>query len=99
MDYYLNYIQESRKKEKMKTENNIKAIFFDVGGVCLTNGWDESSREKLAQEFSFDFEQTESVHANLFEDFERGEITLKEYIDKVYFTSEQIGNITKTGHH
>lgn len=79
----------------MKTEDNIKAIFFDVGGVCLTNGWDESSREKLAQEFNLNFEQTELVHANLFEDFERGEVTLEKYIDTVYFPPESIGNISR----
>jgi len=79
----------------MKTENNIKAIFFDVGGVCLTNGWDESSREELAQKFNLNFEQTELVHANLFEDFERGEVTLEKYIDSVYFPPESIGNISR----
>lgn len=79
----------------MTTDNNIKAIFFDVGGVCLTNGWDETSREKMAQEFNLNFEQTESVHATIFEDFERGEITLGQYIDSVYFSLGQKVNISK----
>lgn len=51
----------------MKTENNIKAIFFDVGGVCLTNGWDE----------------TEKNHDSLFEDFEQGDILFENYIEPV----------------
>ena len=67
----------------------IKALFFDVGGVCLTNGWDETSREKLAQEFNLNFRETEKIHHTLFEDFERGEITLEKYIDSVYFPKEQ----------
>ncbi len=79
----------------MKTENNIKAIFFDLGGVCLTNGWDESSREKMAQEFNLNFEQTESVHATIYEDFDRGEITLGQYIDAVYFAPGQKMDISR----
>lgn len=73
----------------MKTGNNIKALFFDVGGVCLTNGWDKLSREKLTQEFNLDFNETEKVHNTIFEDFERGELTLENYIGAVYFSQGQ----------
>ena len=73
----------------MKTGDNIKAIFFDVGGVCLSNGWDESSREKLAQDFDLNFQETEKIHDAISEDFERGGITLENYIDSVYLSQEQ----------
>lgn len=79
----------------MKTENTIKAIFFDVGGVCLTNGWDETSRKILAKEFNLNFEKAEKIHNTLFEDFERGDITLENYIDSVYFSQEQKKELSK----
>lgn len=73
----------------MYKDQNIKAIFFDVGGVCLTNGWDEVSREKAAGVFSVNFGETEKRHDKLFEDLERGDLTLEDYIDDVYFTDER----------
>lgn len=79
----------------MKTKNNIKAIFFDIGGVCLTNGWDETSREKLAQEFKLNFKETEKIHDTLFEDFDRGNITLEHYIDSVYLSQEQKNELSR----
>ncbi len=72
----------------MKNEE-IHTIFFDVGGVCLTNGWDETSREKAAERFSLDFDHTESLHNELFEDLERGKLTLEDYIDAVYFQKKR----------
>ena len=72
----------------MKNEE-IHTILFDVGGVCLTNGWDETSRKKAAEYFSLDFNHAESRHNELFEDLERGELTLEDYIDKVYFQEER----------
>ena len=73
----------------MKNDHTIKAIFFDVGGVCLSNGWDEISREKTAEEFSLNFGETEKYHNTRFEDFETGDLTLEDYIDQVYFTDER----------
>ena len=72
----------------MEKGNTIKAIFFDVGGVCLTNGWDENSREAAARKFSLDFQKTENRHDALFQDLERGDLTLENYIDSVYFVGE-----------
>ncbi len=73
----------------MIEEMNIKAVFFDVGGVCLSNGWDEHSREAAAEQFSFDFEKTEKVHELMFEDLEKGDLTLEDYIDAVYFSENR----------
>jgi len=79
----------------MTKDNNIKAIFFDVGGVFLTNGWDESSREKLAQEFFLNFQETEKIHNTIFEDFDCGNLTLEKYIDAVYFSQEKERNFSR----
>jgi putative hydrolase of the HAD superfamily len=37
-------------------------IFFDVGGVCLTNGWDTSARRSATLHFALDFEEFEERH-------------------------------------
>lgn len=69
----------------MNGVSDTRAIFFDVGGVCLTNGWDSDSRQRAAEHFSFDFEESEKYHDTAFEDFELGRITLLDYLEKVYF--------------
>jgi len=66
----------------MKT---IGFIFFDVGGVLLTNGWDTAGREQTAAQFGLDFDELQTRHEQLFEPLERAEITLAEYLDAVIF--------------
>lgn len=67
----------------------ISTIFFDIGGVCLTNGWDEISREKAAEEFSLDYAEMETRHSSVFQDFEKGKVSLDEYLNKVVFYKER----------
>lgn len=61
------------------------SIFFDVGGVCLTNGWDTAARRSAAAHFSLDVEEMEERHRALEERFERGEASLAAYLDHVIF--------------
>ncbi len=63
----------------------ITTIFFDVGGVCLTNGWDQVSREKSAKRFSLDYEVMEKRHAPVFKKFEKGKLSLDDYLNEVVF--------------
>ena len=61
------------------------AILFDVGGVLLTNGWDHGERVLLAAQFHLDRAELEAHHEKAFEPWERGELTLEEYLDAVVF--------------
>jgi putative hydrolase of the HAD superfamily len=63
----------------------INTILFDVGGVCLTNGWDHISREKATVKFSLDYEEMEKRHKLLFKKFEKGKLSLGEYLKQVVF--------------
>jgi len=63
----------------------ITTIFFDVGGVCLTNGWDNVRREKSAQQYSIDYEEMELRHKLVFMKFEKGKLSLDKYLDEVVF--------------
>jgi len=64
---------------------SIKALFLDIGGVLLTNGWDSTLRKKAADEFGVNFDLMESRHRQIFDDFERGHVTLDDYIKFISF--------------
>jgi putative hydrolase of the HAD superfamily len=40
----------------------IKAIFTDLGGVMLTNGWDSATRKKAAKHFDIELSEMEARH-------------------------------------
>jgi len=63
----------------------VTALFFDIGGVLLTNGWDRDSRELAAQTFDLDWNQFEERHELVLHAFETGRLGLEEYLDKVIF--------------
>jgi len=69
----------------MKKHAPITAIFTDIGGVLLTNGWDRGSRRKAIGYFKLDDEETEERHHLCFDTLEVGKITLDEYFDRVVF--------------
>ncbi|MFZ0452273.1 MAG: HAD family phosphatase [Ignavibacteriaceae bacterium] len=65
--------------------SNITTLLFDIGGVILTNGWDEVNRIEAAEHFKFDFDETERRHNEIFPEFEKGNISLNKYVEKVIF--------------
>ncbi|RZA01464.1 MAG: HAD family phosphatase [Sphingobacteriaceae bacterium] len=68
----------------MKTDD-IKILFFDIGGVVLSNGWGHASRKLAAEKFGLDYEEVEILHNFIFNVYEIGAITLDEYLDTVIF--------------
>ncbi len=65
----------------------ITHLFFDLGGVCLTNAWDHISREAAAEHFRYDFQASEERHKIIVGKFEIGEASRKDYLDEaIYFT-------------
>src|SRR5215470_1427836 len=69
----------------MKKRSPLTAIFTDIGGVLLTNGWDRGSRRKAIEHFKLDDEETEERHHLCFDTLEVGKITLDEYLDQIVF--------------
>ncbi len=67
------------------TISKTKAIFLDIGGVLLTNGWGHESREKAAKVFSFDYDEMNILHNFIYNVFEIGSISLDEYLDTTVF--------------
>jgi putative hydrolase of the HAD superfamily len=64
---------------------DIRILFFDVGGILLTNGWGHESRKLAAEKFGLDYEEVNALHNFIFNVYEIGKITLDEYLDTVIF--------------
>lgn len=63
----------------------ITTLFWDIGGVILTNGWDRGSRKEAAEAFHLDQEEFHDRHELTFPAFDSGLITLNEYLDRTLF--------------
>lgn len=68
---------------------NIAALFWDIGGVLLSNGWDEPARAEAARRFSLDLPDFEQRHRRAEDEFETGKITLETYLDRTVFFRER----------
>ena len=67
----------------------ITAIFCDVGGVILTNGWDVNSRIRAASRFELDWDDFEIRHGAVINDLEKGNLTLDEYLTRTVFNRQR----------
>lgn len=65
------------------------ALFLDVGGVLLTNGWDRSMRKRAAEVFGLDGNEMDDRHHLTFDTYELGKLTLDEYLDRMVFYKER----------
>jgi len=63
----------------------IRAIFWDVGGVLLSNAWDHTERAVVLGQFQLDAKEFNDRHELVVSSFERGQITLDEYLDRTVF--------------
>ena len=63
----------------------IRTIFWDVGGVLLTNAWDRTQRMAALEHFHLDEQEFHDRHEMVVSSFERGKITLDEYLDRTVF--------------
>jgi len=59
-------------------------VFFDIGGVLGTNGWDSEQRAVAAERFGLDAE-FEARHREVVGDWELGRLSTDEYLDLVLF--------------
>jgi len=64
---------------------NVTAIFSDVGGVILTNGWDRESRAAATEKFGLDWEDFSDRHELAFPAWEMGQTRLDDYLNRTVF--------------
>ncbi len=65
--------------------SRIEALFLDLGGVLLTNGWDHAMRERAAARFHLDLADMNERHHLTFDTYEEGKLSLDEYLSRVVF--------------
>jgi putative hydrolase of the HAD superfamily len=68
----------------------ISALFWDVGGVLLSNAWDHEQRQQTLKQFGLinedeDEAEFESRHEMLVSSFERGKISIEDYLERTIF--------------
>jgi len=69
--------------------SDIRAIFWDVGGVLLSNAWDRTERAEALEHFRLNEEEFHARHEMVVSSFERGEILIDEYLDRTVFYRER----------
>jgi putative hydrolase of the HAD superfamily len=68
----------------------VTAIFSDLGGVVLSNGWDRAARREAAAKFHLDWEEFEDRHELMLNAFETGQATLEDYLKRTVFYRERL---------
>ena len=60
----------------------VTTLFWDVGGVLLSNGWDREIRLRAAQQFGIEWDEFDGRHQRVAEDFEKGRIGIDRYVEE-----------------
>ena len=65
--------------------SGISTILWDVGGVLLTNAWDQQQRDGVLSRFHVDHSDFNRRHAEVFDAWERDQIGVDEYLRHTLF--------------
>jgi len=63
----------------------ITTIFFDIGGVLLTDGWGHEPRRAAAKKFGLDWDEYSERHEKVAHAIEINRMTLEHYLDRAIF--------------
>jgi putative hydrolase of the HAD superfamily len=69
--------------------SGIRHVFFDIGGVLGTNGWDHEQRSRAVKKFDLNAEDFEWRHKEVVAEWEEGRIKIDEYLDLAVFHTER----------
>lgn len=64
---------------------DIRTLFFDVGGVLLSNAWDHEQRARAIAHFHLEEEEFRDRHELVVSRFETGRLSLAGYLDRTVF--------------
>lgn len=67
----------------------IRHIFFDIGGVLGSNGWDREQRQRAVERFGLNAEDFQWRHEEVIGEWEEGRITIEEYLDIAVFYTQR----------
>jgi len=74
--------------------SSIRTVFWDVGGVILTNGWDIEQRARVLSRLGVDLEAYEELHERANYYWERGLITAEEFFMQTVLRPNPTLNLT-----
>ena len=63
----------------------ITTVFFDIGGVLLTDGWGHKSRRAAAEKFGLDWDEYSERHEKVAHAIEINRMTFERYLDRAIF--------------
>ena len=67
----------------------IKALFWDIGGVLLSNGWDRDQRRVVVTQFGLDPDDFQERHKLIVPELEIGRLSLDAYLTQTVFMRPQ----------
>ena len=67
----------------------VTTIFFDIGGVLLTDGWGHDSRRAAATRFDLDWDEYNDRHEKVAHAIETNRLTLERYLDRTIFHKQR----------
>ena len=73
----------------MTSSSPITDLFLDIGGVLLTNGWDDDIQKRAADKFGLDYDEMHERHHLTFDTYEEGKLSLDEYLNRFVFYQER----------
>jgi putative hydrolase of the HAD superfamily len=68
----------------------IRVLFWDVGGVLLSNAWDHEERDVALTHFQLDRTEFDVRHKELVPAFEEGRLSLDDYLDRSVFFQPRV---------
>ena len=63
----------------------IRTLFWDVGGVLLSNAWDHEERDQAIEKFHLQQADFAGRHKEAVTAFEEGKLSLDQYLDRTIF--------------
>lgn len=69
--------------------STIQHVFFDIGGVLGSNGWDREQRARAVERFELEPDDFQCRHEEVVGEWEEGRITLDEYLDIAIFHTKR----------
>jgi len=73
----------------MTPASPISTLFLDIGGVLLTNAWDNNIRKNAAAKFGLNYDEMNERHHLTFDTYEEGKLNLDEYLQRIVFYQER----------
>lgn len=63
----------------------VRALFWDIGGVLLSNGWDRDQRREVVTHFGLDADDFQERHKLIVPELEMGRLSLDDYLTQTVF--------------